>query len=129
LAARDAIHGVPKDDLNAVAIDGRRQILDAVAVHGGARADSLGEAANFPSIPASDLPPARHQPHVVGDCVSSASVFSPFTAANATFAVNAGLWFRRGRLLILPLSGGQHGAVRSAIHLFPLPESPSHLPS
>jgi hypothetical protein len=34
-------------------------------------------------------------------CVSSASVFSPFTAAWATFALNAGLSFRRGRLLIL----------------------------
>src|SRR3954463_13632647 len=32
---------------------------------------------------------------------SSASVFSPFTAAKATFALKAGVWFRRGRLLIV----------------------------
>src|SRR4051812_34160676 len=34
-------------------------------------------------------------------CASSASVFSPFTAAKATFALKAGVWFRRGRLLIV----------------------------
>src|SRR6476620_499201 len=34
-------------------------------------------------------------------CASSASVFSPLTAARATFALNAGEWFRRGRLLIV----------------------------
>src|SRR5208337_4268231 len=33
-------------------------------------------------------------------CASSASVFSPFTAAKATFALKAGEWFRRGLLLI-----------------------------
>src|SRR4051812_41836249 len=46
-------------------------------------------------------------------CASSASVFSPLTAARATFALNAGVWFRRGRLVIAspvrhaywPLSG------------------------
>jgi len=32
-------------------------------------------------------------------CDNSASVFSPLTAAHATFALNAGLWFRRGLLL------------------------------
>src|SRR3954470_10201289 len=32
---------------------------------------------------------------------SSASVFSPLTAAKATFALKAGEWFRRGRLLIV----------------------------
>src|SRR3954465_8819627 len=32
---------------------------------------------------------------------SSASVFSPLTAARATFALKAGEWFRRGRLLIV----------------------------
>jgi len=31
-------------------------------------------------------------------CASSASVFSPLSAANATLALNAGLWFRRVRL-------------------------------
>jgi hypothetical protein len=43
----------------------------------------------------------------------STSVFSPFRAANATFALNAGLWFRRTRFVIVspdpqppwPLSG------------------------
>src|SRR3954468_464551 len=34
-------------------------------------------------------------------CASSASVFSPLTAAKATFALRAGVWFRRGRLLII----------------------------
>src|SRR6202034_1924355 len=33
-------------------------------------------------------------------CANSASVFSPFKAANATLALKAALWFRRGRLLI-----------------------------
>jgi hypothetical protein len=34
------------------------------------------------------------------------SVFSPFNAAKATFALNAAVWFRRGRLLIRsPLFG------------------------
>src|SRR4051812_29459398 len=32
---------------------------------------------------------------------SSASVFSPLTAAKATFALKAGVWFRRGCLLIV----------------------------
>jgi Transposase domain (DUF772) len=32
---------------------------------------------------------------------SSAKVRSPLTAASATFALNAGVWFRRGRLLML----------------------------
>src|SRR5688500_7320076 len=46
-------------------------------------------------------------------CASSASVFSPSRAARATFALKAGLWFRRDRLVIVsparepswPLSG------------------------
>src|ERR1700730_3996862 len=33
-------------------------------------------------------------------CANSASVSSPLTAASATFALNAGVWFRRGRLLM-----------------------------
>jgi hypothetical protein len=33
-------------------------------------------------------------------CASSASVFSPFKAASATFALNAGVWFRRVRFVI-----------------------------
>src|SRR6185436_12852539 len=33
-------------------------------------------------------------------CANSASVFSPLTAAKATFALKAGVWFRRGRLVI-----------------------------
>ena len=32
---------------------------------------------------------------------SSASVFSPFTAAKATFALKDAVWFRRGLLLIV----------------------------
>src|SRR5258708_5219883 len=40
-------------------------------------------------------------------CASSATVFWPLTAANATFALNAGVWFRRARLLIVsPDSSG-----------------------
>src|SRR6187402_1311961 len=46
-------------------------------------------------------------------CANSASVLSPRTAAKATFALKAGVWFRRGRLVIVspmrhaywPLSG------------------------
>src|SRR3954471_9453096 len=61
-------------------------------------------------------------------CASSASVFSPFTAARANFALKAGLWFRRDRRDIVspvlqpvwPPSG------RNSTHL-PCPDSPSHL--
>src|SRR3954468_20470661 len=34
-------------------------------------------------------------------CANSASVLSPRTAAKATFALKAGVWFRRGRLVIV----------------------------
>src|SRR5689334_217616 len=34
-------------------------------------------------------------------CANSASVLSPRTAAKATFALKAGVWFRRGRLVII----------------------------
>src|SRR4051812_27023036 len=34
-------------------------------------------------------------------CANSANVLSPFTAAKATFALKAGVWFRRGRLVIV----------------------------
>src|SRR6056297_502794 len=34
-------------------------------------------------------------------CASSIRVFSPLIAATATFALNAGLWFRRGRLAMV----------------------------
>src|SRR6185369_1613949 len=36
------------------------------------------------------------------NCASSASVFSPLIAANATFALKPGLWFRRDRLDMFP---------------------------
>jgi len=60
-------------------------------------------------------------------CRQFGSVFSPFTAASATFALNAGLWFRRGRLVmvspvpgIMPISG--------RISTYPrCPDSPSQL--
>src|SRR3954452_11739242 len=50
----------------------------------------------------------------MSNCLAnSASVLSPRTAAKATFALKAGVWFRRGRLVIVspvrhiswPLSG------------------------
>src|ERR1700687_4740504 len=68
-------------------------------------------------------------------CASPASVFSPFMAAKATFALKAAVWFRRGLLLIVtpdsrapacPLSGGNStyhpvrncGATsRNAVHV------------
>jgi hypothetical protein len=34
-------------------------------------------------------------------CASSIKVFSPLIAATATFALKAGLWFRRGRLVMV----------------------------
>src|SRR4051794_27895121 len=34
-------------------------------------------------------------------CANSASVLSPRTAAKATFALKAGVWFRRGRLVMV----------------------------
>src|SRR3954469_22803099 len=44
---------------------------------------------------------------------SSASVFSPLTAARATFALKAGVWFRRGRLLIVSPTLVLVGRVRN----------------
>src|SRR5450631_656011 len=65
-------------------------------------------------------------------CANSTSVFSPFMAANATFALNAGLWFRRTRFAIgspepqpfWPLSGR-----KSLIALFKFAEPPLHTPA
>ena len=51
----------------------------------------------------------------------------PFTAANAIVVLNAGLGFRQSRLLILPPAHGEHGAVRSAIHLSQRCGFPEHL--
>ena len=48
---------------------------------------------------------------------SSASVFSALIAANATFALNAGLWFRRGRLLMGLSCLGHYAKVRQKLHL------------
>ena len=53
----------------------------------------------------------------------------PFTAANAIVVLNAGLGFRQSRLLILPPAHGEHGAVRSAIHLSSGAASPSTSPA
>jgi hypothetical protein len=57
-------------------------------------------------------------------CANSASVFSPPTAASATLALNAGLWFRRGRLLILPPLRGQHGRCQIGNPLIPAVQIP-----
>src|SRR5690554_1099804 len=49
-------------------------------------------------------------------------------AANATFALNAGVWFRRGRLLTMcSYSQGYHAWVRSPIHLRGCPKFWDHL--
>ena len=48
--------------------------------------------------------PIRRDPrlgHAVGRTASSASVLSPFMAANATFALKPGEWFLRVRFVIL----------------------------
>ena len=61
-------------------------------------------------------------------CASSASVFSPFTAAKATFALKAGVWFRRGRLRHrLSCAAAILAAVRQKLHLSRCPDFPSHL--
>ena len=41
-------------------------------------------------------------------CVSSVGVFSPFTAAKATFALKAGLWFRRDPLVMSSPDGRRY---------------------
>ena len=52
---------------------------------------------------------------------SSASVFSPLMAATATFALKAGLWFRRGRLvMVAPRSLGNHADLARTFHSAPL---------
>src|SRR5215211_3127142 len=67
---------------------------------------SMGSAASaFASLPNTPAAPSRSCAFQLviwfgcrsNCCASSASVFSPFTAARATFALKAGLWFRRGR--------------------------------
>jgi hypothetical protein len=57
----------------------------------------------WPSNPKTPEAPSSNYPRQIviwfgwtsNCCTSSASVFSPFTAAKATFALKAGLWFRR----------------------------------
>jgi len=64
-------------------------------------AGSAGSA--WPSDPKTPGEPSSNYPRRVviwfgwtsNCCLSSASVFSPFTATNATFALKARLWFRR----------------------------------
>ena len=59
---------------------------------------------------------------------SSASVFSPLMAASATFALKAGLWFRRGRLVMVsPRFLGNHADVARIIHSAPSFRFPSQL--
>src|SRR5882762_8904034 len=59
-------------------------------------------------------------------CANSDSVFSPLTAASATFALKAGVWFRRARLLIVSPDSRANLARRQAetplIALFRFPE-------
>ena len=58
---------------------------------------------------------------------SSASVFSPFTAARVTLALKARVWFRRGRLVVSPVlrpvrpPSGRNPTQRHCL------DSPSHL--
>src|SRR5882724_4485524 len=54
-------------------------------------------------------------------CASSATVFWPLIAANATFALNAGVWFRRARLLIVsPDSSGTACPLSGRNSTYPL---------
>src|SRR6266487_3948638 len=54
-------------------------------------------------------------------CANSASVLSPFTAAKATLALKAGVWFRRGRLdMVLLLIRGDLRRCQAEIPLIPL---------
>jgi len=48
-------------------------------------------------------------------------------AARATFALKAGLWFRRDRLVIVSPARAIPAAVRQKRHLSPCPNSPSQL--
>jgi hypothetical protein len=48
---------------------------------------------------------------------NSASVLLPLTAARATFALKAGEWFRRGRLVIVSWSPAILAAIRQKLHL------------
>lgn len=57
-------------------------------------------------------------------CDMVSRVFSPLIAANATFALKAGLWFRRTRLVIVAPVHGNHAAFRPKIHLYPLSRFP-----
>jgi hypothetical protein len=49
-------------------------------------------------------------------CARSASVRSPFTASSATRALNAALWFRLGRLVMLPPRPRHHADLTQSIH-------------
>ena len=62
-------------------------------------------------------------------CANSNSVFSPFNAAKATFALNAAVWFLRGRLLIILSSfRTSYGQIRRDPHHLSLCSVfPSHL--
>ena len=54
---------------------------------------------------------------------------SPLMAASATFALKAGVWFRRGRLLMVSPDFGRHSvpAVRQKLHLSPCADFPDQL--
>ncbi|MGZ8388448.1 MAG: hypothetical protein ACXW3R_09745, partial [Rhodoplanes sp.] len=47
-------------------------------------------------------------------------VLSPLTAAKATFALNAGVWFRRGRLLMVSPVRSHLGRCQAETPLIPL---------
>lgn len=52
---------------------------------------------NSPALPSA---PDKKSFTNVSSPILACNVFSPFTAANATFALKAGLWFRRVRFVI-----------------------------
>src|SRR3954471_4695827 len=82
---------------------------------GGAPGSVLASAPNTPAAPSrsSVFQAVIWFGWTSSCCASSASVFSPWMAARATFALKAGLWFRRDRRVIVsparqpswPLSG------------------------
>src|SRR4051812_48149831 len=82
---------------------------------GGAPGSVLASAPNTPAAPSRSSPfqAVIWFGWTSNCCASSASVFSPLMAARATFALKAGLWFRRDRRVIVsparepswPLSG------------------------
>ena len=114
----------------------RSHVHDRGSLRRGDRAEDAGGAFKQLRAPLRDLvrplgvcsqTPAGNRR--TSNCsANSASVLSPLMAASATFALNTGLWFRRGRLvMVLSSLSAIMPIMRGSSTHRPCPDFPSHL--